>query len=104
MTCDPAAQRERLLARGTSGPEADQRIAAQAGMTERLRPSATRVLDTSGGAGETRRAVEAAFEAALAASAEQAPGRGRRRRRSRTAARLASAIGRDEAGERPIRR
>ena len=55
VTCDPAAQRERLLARGTPAAEADQRIAAQAGMTERLRPSATRVLDTSGGAGETRR-------------------------------------------------
>ncbi len=66
VTCDPAVQRARLLARGTPGPEADQRIAAQAGMTERLRPSATRVLDASGAAGETRRAVEAAFEAALA--------------------------------------
>ena len=37
-------------------------------MSERLRPSATRVLDTSGGAGETRGAVEAAFEAALASA------------------------------------
>jgi dephospho-CoA kinase len=66
VTCDPSAQRGRLLARGTPAPEADQRIAAQAEMSERLRPSATRVLDTSGGAGETRRAVDAAFEAALA--------------------------------------
>jgi dephospho-CoA kinase len=68
VACDPAEQRERLLARGTSGPEADQRIAAQAGMTERLRPSSTRVLDTSGGMGETREAVEAAFWAAIAAA------------------------------------
>lgn len=68
VSCDPAAQRERLLARGTPGPEADQRIAAQAGMTERLRPSATRVLDTSGGVGETQQAVLVAYEAALAAA------------------------------------
>jgi dephospho-CoA kinase len=68
VTCDPSAQRERLLARGTPAPEADQRIAAQAEMSERLRPSATRVLDTSGGAGETRQAVDAAFEAALASA------------------------------------
>ena len=68
VTCDPSAQRARLLARGTPGPEADQRIAAQAAMAERLRPSSTRVLDTSGGAGETRRAVDSAFLAALAAA------------------------------------
>jgi dephospho-CoA kinase len=68
VTCDPSAQRERLLARGMPASEADQRIAAQAEMSERLRPSATRVLDTSGGAGETRRAVESAFEAALASA------------------------------------
>lgn len=68
VTCDPAAQRQRLLARGTPGPDTGQRIAAQAGITERLRPSATRVLETSGRAGETREAVLAAFEAALAAA------------------------------------
>ena len=69
VTCDPAVQRERLLARGTPGPEADQRIAAQAGLAERLRPSATRVLDTSGGVGETRGPRSSArYEAALAAA------------------------------------
>jgi dephospho-CoA kinase len=67
VTCDPAVQRERVLARGTPGDDADRRIAAQAGITERLRPSATRVLDTSGGVGETRAAVLAALEAAIAA-------------------------------------
>ena len=66
VACDPAVQRERLLARGTPASEADQRIAAQAEMSERLRPSATRVLDTSGGAGETRQVVVGAYEAALA--------------------------------------
>ncbi len=65
VTCDAAAQRERLVARGTPAADAEQRVAAQAGMTERLRPAATRVLDTSGGAGETRRAVARALAAAL---------------------------------------
>ncbi len=68
VTCDPSAQRERLLARGMPTPEADQRIAAQAEMSDRLRPSVTRVLDTSGGAGETQQAVVAAYEAALASA------------------------------------
>jgi dephospho-CoA kinase len=68
VTCNPAAQRERLIARGTAGPDAGQRVAAQAGIAERLGPSATRVLDTSGGVGETREAVLAAYEAALAAA------------------------------------
>ena len=48
VTCDPSAQRERLLARGTPPEDADQRIAAQEGLAERLRPAATWVLDTSG--------------------------------------------------------
>jgi dephospho-CoA kinase len=68
VTCDPAAQRERLIARGTAGPDADQRVAAQAGLVERLRSSATRVLNTSRGVGETRQAVLAAYEGALAAA------------------------------------
>jgi dephospho-CoA kinase len=67
VTCDPAVQRERLAGRGTDAAAAEQRIAAQAGMTERLRPAATRVLDTSGGAGETRAAVARALAAALEA-------------------------------------
>jgi dephospho-CoA kinase len=65
VVCDPAVQRERLVARGTPAGDADQRMAAQAGLVERLRPSATRVIDTSGGVEETRLAVEAAFAAAV---------------------------------------
>ena len=38
VTCDGAAQRERLRARGTADADAERRIAAQAGMTERLAP------------------------------------------------------------------
>ena len=43
-------------------------MAAQAGLATRLRPLATRVLDTSGGAGETREAVARALAAAIAAA------------------------------------
>lgn len=69
VTCDPVAQRERLLARGTPPADADQRMAAQAGLVERLRPAATRVVDTSGGAGETREMVAEALAAAVEAAA-----------------------------------
>ncbi len=69
VTCDAAAQRGRLLARGTPAEDAEQRMAAQAGLDARLRPSATRVVDTSGGAGETRAAVGLALAAALASAA-----------------------------------
>jgi len=67
VACDPAVQRRRLLARGMAPPDADQRMGAQAGLVDRLRPAATRVLDTSGRAGETRLAVEEAYRAAIAA-------------------------------------
>ena len=67
VTCDPRAQRERLLARGTPPTDADQRMAAQAGLVERLRASATRVMDTSGGPDESRDAAAAALREAVAA-------------------------------------
>jgi dephospho-CoA kinase len=65
VTCDEAAQRERLAGRGTGLAEADQRIAAQAGLAERLRPAATRVLDTSGTPATTRAAVVDALAEAI---------------------------------------
>ena len=64
VTCDPAAQRERVLARGMSAGDADRRIAAQAGLVERLAPLATMVLDSSGDPDATRSMVAAAFAAA----------------------------------------
>jgi len=67
VTCRPAAQRKRLLARGTPPDVAEQRMAAQAGMTQRVRPSATWVLDASGSAQETRARVVAALGEAIAA-------------------------------------
>ena len=67
VTCDPAVQLERILARGTPRGDAEQRLAAQAGLADRLRPSATRVLDTSGPPGVTRAQVVAALGEAIAA-------------------------------------
>ena len=68
VTCDPATQRHRLLARGMPAADADQRITAQAGLADRLRPAATWVLDTGGTPAETRRQVVARLGEAIAAS------------------------------------
>jgi dephospho-CoA kinase len=67
VTCDPAAQHERLLGRGMTETDAEQRIAAQEGLVERLLPQATRVLDTSGGEAATRALVDQALDQAIAA-------------------------------------
>ena len=67
VTCDPAEQRARLVARGTSPDDADQRMAAQAGLAARLAPVATRILDTSGSEAGTRALVTDALGEAIAA-------------------------------------
>jgi dephospho-CoA kinase len=67
VTCDPAVQRERLVGRGSDPADADQRIAAQSGLVERLRPAATRVIDVTGGMAATREQVLAALGVARAA-------------------------------------
>jgi len=64
VTCAPAAQRERVIDRGLEPADADQRIAAQAGLVERVRPVATRVIDTSGPIADARARVAAAWAAA----------------------------------------
>lgn len=64
-TCDAEAQRRRLIGRGLPGEEADQRIIAQGDLATRLGPRATRIVDTSGDSGATRRLVTEAWEAAL---------------------------------------
>jgi dephospho-CoA kinase len=69
VTCDAGSQRERILARGTPADDANRRIAAQAGLAERLAPAATQVLDTSGDAAVARETVKALFRAALSSSA-----------------------------------
>jgi dephospho-CoA kinase len=68
ITCAPEVQRERILGRGTPAETAEQRMAAQAGMTERIRPRANVVLDTSGSAAQTRLAVVAALGEAIVAA------------------------------------
>ena len=67
VTCDPAVQRERLIGRGAPAEEADQRMAAQASLAERLAPFATRMLDTSGSPAATRAMVIEALGDAIAA-------------------------------------
>ncbi len=65
VTCDRAAARARLLGRGTTASDADQRIAAQAGLAESWQAAATRIIDTSGSVTATRALVEAALLDAL---------------------------------------
>jgi len=65
VTCSSMAQRERVVERGTPPDDAERRIAGQAGMTERLRPMATRVIDTTGPLNDARARVAAAWAAAL---------------------------------------
>ncbi len=65
VTCDPAIQLERLLGRGSTLDDAQARITAQGDLATRLRPRATRVIDTSGTLETTRAAVEAALDAAI---------------------------------------
>jgi len=67
VTCGSAAQIDRLLGRGLARDDAVARVTAQGGLADRLAPSATRTLDTSGTVEEARAAVNAAFLAATRA-------------------------------------
>jgi dephospho-CoA kinase len=64
VTCDPSVQLERVLTRGMDPADARTRVEAQGDLTDRLRPAATRILDT----GPSPAAVRAATHAALAAA------------------------------------
>ena len=66
VTCAPPVQRERVIARGAEPDDADRRIAGQAGIVERLRPRATRVIDTSGPLADARARVATAWDDATA--------------------------------------
>lgn len=78
VTCDPAAQRERLAARAaaTDRPadraedraDTEARIAAQGDLVARLTPFAKRVIDTSGSIAESRSRAVAAWTDTLAAA------------------------------------
>jgi dephospho-CoA kinase len=64
VTCDPPRQLERLEARGLAPADASARTAAQATLVERVRPVATRIIDTSGTLADTEAAVGAALTTA----------------------------------------
>lgn len=68
VTCAPEAQLERLLGRGDPTGDAEQRVAAQADIVERLRPRATRMVDTSRDPVSTRAAVDALLDDVLQAA------------------------------------
>jgi dephospho-CoA kinase len=70
VTCDPIDQLARVMRRGMSAAEADQRIASQGDLTERLEPVATRIIDTSDTPAATKTRVLAEFEDAVALSEE----------------------------------
>jgi dephospho-CoA kinase len=65
VTCDPGVQRERVILRGSAPDDADRRMAAQAGLTRRLRMAATRVVDTTEPLEATRRLVSEAWDEAV---------------------------------------
>ncbi len=70
VTCPEAAQRARLAARGMAADDIDRRIAAQADLTARLGPVATRLISTAGSLAETGARVEDALAEALAPALE----------------------------------
>ena len=65
ITCDPKVQRARLIERGGSAEDASQRMTAQAALADRVRPRATRVIDTSDDADATQATAEDALTQAL---------------------------------------
>lgn len=65
VTCSPEEQRARLVGRGMTAADADQRIASQGDLAERLRGAATRLIDTSGPPDEAERRAAAALAEAL---------------------------------------
>jgi dephospho-CoA kinase len=73
VTCDPDAQRARLAGRGMVPADAERRIAAQADLVARLRPHATRLLETSSAPGAVEATVAAYLAAALVARRRGAP-------------------------------
>ncbi len=67
VDCDADAQLARLLGRGMDPDDAAARIEAQRGLVERVRPFATRVVDTSGRPEEVEAAIAETLARALAA-------------------------------------
>lgn len=61
VVCTTDAQRARLAGRGTDVSDTEARIAAQSDIVERLMPTATRVIDTSGSFEDARALVSVAY-------------------------------------------
>ncbi|HEX7346553.1 MAG TPA: dephospho-CoA kinase [Candidatus Limnocylindrales bacterium] len=68
VTCDAATQEARLIGRGDPAADAAARIDAQGDLVERLRPRATRIVDTTGDVASTRAQVDHLLDEALRAS------------------------------------
>ena len=66
VTCEADEQLARLAGRGVAAADAERRIAAQADIAARLRPHATRVIDSSGTRDDVERRVDDAWRAARA--------------------------------------
>jgi len=65
VTCDPTVQLERVTGRGMDPADARRRIDAQGDLTDRLRPRATGVIDTSGSPEDIRKMTDALFANAV---------------------------------------
>jgi len=65
VVCTSTVQRQRVIDRGADAADADRRIAGQVGMEARLRPIATRVVDTTGPLADARARVASAWDAAV---------------------------------------
>jgi dephospho-CoA kinase len=65
VTCRPDIQRRRIVGRGGTAADADARIAAQGDLTSRLRPSATRIIETDADPETVQQAVVDALDAAI---------------------------------------
>lgn len=69
VVCDQVAQRQRLAGRGLDDTAAGERMAAQGDVATRLRPAATRVIDTTGDPEATKVLVAEAWVEAMVAHA-----------------------------------
>jgi dephospho-CoA kinase len=66
VTCAPDVQRERLAERGVEDEDAQRRITSQAGMVDRIRAQATRVIDTTAARDVVDAQVARLYEEAIA--------------------------------------
>lgn len=78
IDCSPAIQRERIIDRGMDGPDMDQRLLVQAGIRERARARADRVIDTGVPMAQLQATVEEALAEALADTVDILPLRAER--------------------------